>query len=565
MKRLLTILFCLATLWGARAQASAANVYITPNGATNGVCTTNTQSPAFFNNPANWGAGAAQIGPDTTVHLCGTITTTLAFQGSGTSGHPITLFFEPGAKISQTFCGAGGSGTCLYIGAAAWIVVDGGVDCGSSVLLTPSTPESNCNGIIEATANGSGQNQSINPGILAQQSDHVEMKNLLIRNIYKRTVNTDQVPVGGDGTQPFALNANPSTNFHFHHSTVHDGNWLLEFITCGSAPLNNIEVDHSYFYNDNHGVAGGVCSQTANRFLIHDNHFGTQANWSPPCCTLDYGFHHDGIHFYAVQNAGLMTNLLVYNNLFNEDWSHNSTTAFVYTEGQNSPGFTEYLWNNVAIMDSNTNMGNGAFVLVVGANGTAKMWNNTVYGGVLQGAPASKTQGSHTDFRNNVTVTTSNGFAALMTYDTSQTDTFFDYNIWQNSNSQPFCRLVGSNCNGADYPTLKGLLTAGSGQDSHGQLAANAGINVDGTPASGGVTATAIGANLTSLCTGDFVTLCSDTSNGGQRTSTARPSSGPWTPGAFNSGSLPPPPVAQPGPPPVLFSAIVDAALAGLK
>lgn len=535
---------------------SFSNVFVSQAGAgtQDGSTCGNAKPASFFNNSANWGAGGAQIGSDTVVHLCGTITTTLAFQGSGTSGHPITLFFEPGAKISQTFCGNGGSGTCLYIGAAAWITVDGGTDCGSSVILSPSTPESNCNGIIEATANATGQNQSSNPGILAQQSDHIEMKNLLIRNIYRRTSLTDNgggTWGGSDNTLPFALNANPATNFHFHHSTVHDGNWLLEFITCGSAPLNNIEVDHSYFYNDNHGVAGAVCSQTANRFLIHDNHFGTQANWSPPCCTLDYGYHHDGIHWYATTNAGLMTNLLVYNNLFNEDWSHNSTTAFVYTEGQNSPGFTEYLWNNVAVMDNNTNMGNGAFVLVVGANGTAKMWNNTTSGGVLQGGPTAKTQGSHTDYRNNVTVTTGNGFGALFTYDTSQTDLFFDYNIWQNSNVQPFCRLVGSNCNGANYTDFKALLTAGSGQDSHGQLVSNAGLNPDGTPIAGGVTATAIGANLTPLCTGDFVSLCSDTSNGGMRTPTARPAGGPWTPGAYNSGVAPPLP--KNGPPAIWF------------
>lgn len=554
MKRILSVLFCVATtLWGANAHAQAANVYVTQTGATSGACTSGVQSVAWFNNSVDWGTGGTQIGPGTVVHLCGTATTTLAFQGSGTSGHPITLLFDTGAKISQTFCGAGGSSTCLYIGANAWITVDGGVDCGSSVILSPSTPESKCNGVIEATANGSGQNQSSNPAIYAVQSDHVEIKNLLGRNIYVRSVNTDQVLVGGDGTQPFFLNANPSTNLHFHNSTVHDANWLLEFITCGSAPLGNIEVDHSYFYNDNHSIAVAVCSQTADHFRFHDNHFGTQANWSPPCCTLDYGFHHDGIHFFATTSAGLLTNLLVYNNLFDGDWSHNSTTAFVYTEGQNSPGFTEYLWNNVAIMDSDTNMGNGAFVLVVGGSGTAKMWNNTTYGGVLQGAPISKTQGSSTDFRNNVTVTTSNGFAGLFTYDVSQTDAFFDYNIWQNSNSQPFCQLVGSNCNGASYATFKTLLTSGSGQDAHSQLAANAGINADGTLAAGGVTALATGVNLTALCTGDFVTLCSDTSNGGQRTPTARSTSLGWTPGAYNASSTLPPPPAKPGPPPVFF------------
>ena len=43
-----------------------------------------------------WGGGSTQIGPGTTAHICGTITgsagaVAFTFQGSGTSGNPVTL------------------------------------------------------------------------------------------------------------------------------------------------------------------------------------------------------------------------------------------------------------------------------------------------------------------------------------------------------------------------------------------------------------------------------------------------------------------------------------------
>ena len=92
---------------GASAQAS--NVYITQDGGGNGVCSSNVHNPAWFNNSANWGNSSSQIGPGTTVHLCGTFNAPagansyLRFQGSGTSGNPITLLFETGAIVQAPY------------------------------------------------------------------------------------------------------------------------------------------------------------------------------------------------------------------------------------------------------------------------------------------------------------------------------------------------------------------------------------------------------------------------------------------------------------------------------
>jgi hypothetical protein len=527
--RLTLVGFCLLAsggLFASAVSAQASNVYVTPDGGGNGVCTNNTHPPSWFNNSANWGTSTTQIGPGTIVHLCGTISASLAFHGSGTSGNPITLLFENGAKLSQTFCGSDGAAACLSFSGRSWLVIDGGTDCGTTVL------ESNCNGVIEATANGTGANQSGNSAVIADFSDHVEVKNLDIRNIYVRKSTSDGFG-GSNGDKPYAVQMDTVTNFRIHHSKAHDMNWAVTMVACGAGQTHDIEVDHMDLYNINHGVTDGVCAQNGNRILIHDNHFGAEANWDQP---VGNGFHHDGIHVYQVA-GGVLTNILIYNNLFDGDWGKQNT-AFVYTEGT---AFTMYLWNNVGVIQDGLNMNNGAWTTTVGPSGTSKLWNNTVYAGANQTSYVSKTEGV-TDYRNNVVVAPNTG-GNLFNLVVGQTSQFFDYNIWQNSNGQPFYN--GSTF--VDYATFKGELREGSGQDSHGQLVANAGINPNGTLVAGRVTALATGTNLTSLCAGDFVSLCKDTSNGGQRAvTTARPASGPWNAGAFSSGgatsSAPDPP-----------------------
>ena len=59
------------------ANASFANdIYIAQaaTGANSGSSCANARAYSFFNTASNWGTGASQIGPGTTVHICGTIT-----------------------------------------------------------------------------------------------------------------------------------------------------------------------------------------------------------------------------------------------------------------------------------------------------------------------------------------------------------------------------------------------------------------------------------------------------------------------------------------------------------
>src|ERR1700721_1986721 len=82
-----------ATAISGIARASITNVYIAQSalGTGDGSSCANARATSFFNISSNWGSGSAQIGPGTTVHVCGTIDgaaggTGLTFQSSGPAG-----------------------------------------------------------------------------------------------------------------------------------------------------------------------------------------------------------------------------------------------------------------------------------------------------------------------------------------------------------------------------------------------------------------------------------------------------------------------------------------------
>src|SRR5215471_5938637 len=130
------------------ANASISTVYIGQSsaGAGDGASCANQKALTFFNTAGNWGAGPSQIGPDTVVHFCGTITTPLAIGGSGTAGHVITFLWESGARISVAH------GGIIYLGGAtAYLLFDGGIPCG---------PQTTCNSLEASNLTGYAAGQT---------------------------------------------------------------------------------------------------------------------------------------------------------------------------------------------------------------------------------------------------------------------------------------------------------------------------------------------------------------------------------------------------------------------
>jgi hypothetical protein len=496
LRLLALVVLALAAAVGARAQAP--NIYVTQSGSASGACVTGVQTPTFFNTTANWGTGAGQIGPGTRVTICGTITSTLSFQGSGTSGHPVTLFFDTGANISQAFCGAGGGSSCLDLAGKQWIVIDGAVPCGV-ISYHALYPESTCNGIIQATANGTvlANHNGTSSGITAGSSCNVEIKNIDLRNIYVRTSTTDIVNDPSGLERPWGVDiGNNACNISIHDSKFHDANWMLTSIQCSGSGSAGLTFYNNDIYNMNHGIAVGVCTNSNSGTVIHHNHLGSMVNWDDT--TGQNNYHHDPIHFYtAVQSnqvSGSITGASIYSNWFDGNLGI-TNTGHIFFEGP----ITANIFNNVFFVPLGIRVNNGTFdnVNSLGSATNVKnigFWNNTlIYQTTDTGQPINLV--GTVDMRNNAVTLAQTNNPGLVAYSGTG---LIDFNAYADPipGSQLFSAI--STCCQWTYATWQG---AGHLNDVHSMAiqAPTMGISTtDGTLSS---TSPLIntGTNLTSL------------------------------------------------------------------
>lgn len=211
--------------------ALAEDVYISQSslGSGTGVDCSNARSATWFNTPGNWASPkqAGKIGPGDTVHVCGELTgaanaSILTFQGSGTSGNPITLKFETGAGLSAPYCASWVSGAgCITMSNSrtprSYLIVDGGTPCGWNTAT--NTTEGTCNGYIVNTDNGSGLTyNNYSSGIEMDTCTNCEVKNMAIYNIVQTSAGNC---TGLNAQQQSCINFSGSNN-SIHDSTFHD-------------------------------------------------------------------------------------------------------------------------------------------------------------------------------------------------------------------------------------------------------------------------------------------------------------------------------------------------------
>ena len=445
---------------------SAEDLYVAQvdSGAADGSSCANSHSASWFNTSGNWGAGAGKIGAGDTVHLCGTITTTLTVQASGSSGTPITILFESGAKLSQP-------AARLMNCAKNYIIIDGG-----------------SNGIIENTDNGSALgNQISTSGIYASGATNLEVKNLTIRNLYIHTLKSDDGPdISTDG----AVYMNGGSNLSVHNCTFSDIGWVLNLPAMQGSGLN---IYQNTFSNYDHGVAGiGTLMSIPSGANIYSNHFGTTAVWD----TDSNRWHHDGIHIFFGA-GGVLSGVNIYDNLFDGDWGSNNT-AFIFMEGDfthaNRNAQTNCVfYNNVFIQYPNNVLNNGAFT---GSGTNCAFYNNTFLGSGLVGSTALSGIESGITIVNNLF----SGWESFVTLNTSSSVALADYNVYANT-------IVGGNdpwsLNGTAYTTLSAWRTA-TGGESHSSNIANANVDSSGRPLSGSA-AIDSGISEASVFTSDYL------------------------------------------------------------
>ena len=300
----------------------ANDFYVAANqaGAGTGTGCSTAMPVSWLNNAASWGTAATQVGPGTTVHLCGTVTGTpgqqlIVVRGNGTSTSPITIKWEPNAVLTAPYWSPMGA---IYMSGASYVVLDGGT-----------------NGVIRNTANGTGRAYTQSSrAVYASDCTGCTVKNLTIADLYVRTAATDMAPVQTDLNCVFFLDSN---NFTISHVTCHDTGWAF------AGRGNNFVLEFSNIYNIDHGLAWGAAGITSG-FQIHDNHIHDYSNWDNPTNL----YHHDGLHLWG-QTGGTVTNGSIYNNLFDGDSGVN-ITAHIYLQDsiQNVS-----VYNNVFLVPSN--------------------------------------------------------------------------------------------------------------------------------------------------------------------------------------------------------------------
>lgn len=512
VSRLFVFFFVILGIFRSAPTASAKDIYISQSGTGSGTSCADTLPASSFNNPANWGSGSTQIGPGTTVHLCGTFAgtagqTMLTFQGSGTSGNPITLLFEPGANLTAPYWSTSGA---INTNGDSWLVVNGDIANGRQ-------------GIIQNTANGTGlANQQSSTGIYALSCANCTVKNLTIANLYVRTSAGDT-----SGGSVIGIYYNPnSTNLTVLNVLAHDVRWAIFGAAEGLTVLN------SEFYNVDHGVTLGNSSGIViSNFTIHDNHFHDYANWD----TTSNSFHHDGIHVWANFTGSQVNGGSIYNNLFDGDVGNN-VTGHVYLESVVS--------NPAGVHVSNVKVYNNVFLPpAVLRGGYRDIWfcgdggdpsGNAAYNNFIntgaQGQNFIANNQKSVTFENNIVE--NSGFSDNeMDMASGSTAATIDYNTYMinpaGGNGNTFSWNGSFTDSLATWRSLCGC-------DAHSQLVTSAQINntSDGHLQSGSV-AIGAGANLTSL---GITTLDSDKSGG------ARPPSGPWDAGAYTFATRPAPP-----------------------
>jgi len=541
----LSQLLVLVSLLAGSPAAKANDVYIAQSstGAAGGSSCADALPISWISNSSSWGTGSNQVGPGSTVHLCGTFTgaagsTLLNVQGNGTSGHPITIKFEPGTLLTAPYWGGAGAGA-INLGNQSYIVIDGGTPCGTS---------GTCTGVIQNTDNGTNlKYQMASYGIEASGCNNCEIRNIGIYNIYVRTGLASEI----DQTSVQAIHVSNCTNLTIDNSTFHDIGWVIGGI------VENYNIYNNYLYNFDHGIAYGVASGTHGTIAIHDNHFGSMAIWD----STANSYHHDGIHLWGGQPAGTISNVWIYNNLFDGDSGHNAN-AYVYLEQAVSNAVVA---NNVMITPSNRTF---PTEICLGNKGSSVSQNNQAFNNtVLGGSYASGTA------LQNSLQSGSTGPAAINNILQGQ-NTVINYGNSSDNGTTP-CNSPGgtvSGCvlsnvyedvsaaggsystfgfhgtNGTKLSWWQSALPSGTGQDAGAQLLSAGAMKLDSTghPLAGSPVIGS-GTNLTSLCTGNLTFLCKD------KDGNPRPTNGPWDVGAYSFNGSVNRPVAPTG-----LSAIVN-------
>jgi hypothetical protein len=485
-------------------QSMAQDIYVAQNscGSDTGNDAADAHSVAWFNTSGHWGSGTGLIGPGTEVHLVGTVTTWLVFQGGGSAGNPVTLHFEPGASLTSP-CWP--NQVALYDNGFNNIVVDGGD-----------------NGIVQETADGAGLAYTNNDtGLFFNNASYILVKNLAVVNFYVRPANS---PDSGNNNNPGngILFGAAFTNCVVSNCVFHDEfvgvSWQY-YTNCGGCAMLGCTC-----YNCNWG---GSCSDSEsisymNGMLVSNNWFYNWQCWdtSPDNANYDQ-YHHNGFYAWG-QSGGTLTNVTYIANHVGPGY------GLVQTAGLYVSGYVFGILECNNILDGSDGSGPADGFINIGLNyadpypasEVARVYNNTIIGpGYAVGIIVFGGYGySETiyDVKNNLTTNVQTAVAAFE-YGSGNYTLYCDTNLYSGltGGTEEFDFAGGDGGGGSTYSGWQaGYFT----WDSH-SISNNPDLSSSYIPQSGSPAIYA-GANLSSFFTNDAA-------------GNPRPPTGPWDIGAY--------------------------------
>jgi hypothetical protein len=478
------------------------------------------------------------LSPGDLTWVCGTITvsgngaTGFVFSQSGTSGNPITLKFDTGGVlVSATYwegAGGGTNGGGIAYNNQSYITVDGNNLAGTIANGLDGSSGAPC---YLGTCNV----QHSTTLISGWGCTGCTLENLNMINAYVQTAGDSTI---GDSSTVTAWEGGGS-GWTISGNVVHDGGWLFE--EFGGGNDTNFTFSNNNLYNHAHGIAIAPGTGAAfSNFIVSGNQAHNTANWEASGCP----YHVDTLMHVFGNATATINNLYVYNNYVYGP-TGTCPTGFVFVEGGGSstPSHLQnsYWWNNVFIVDPSapTNLSQGWVGIFAGDSGVQQFISNTIIGNNGTDNTSCAAFSGETGFTNMSALTFKDNVIAPcgnpITMGVSGygvTLTAADYNFYGQYGSNAF--TWQSSTKG----TFSAWQTACS-CDSHSVQNNTSNLNSDGSPQAGSPVIGA-GVNLSSIATGNLVSLQSDTTKGNTRTPNVRPSSGAWDIGAYEYAVAPP-------------------------
>jgi len=473
------------------------------------------RSLAWLDSASSWGGGAGEVGPGVTVDLCGTLTGAVVVHGSGESGRPITLRFEPSAKISVPVCPESG---CIDTNEQRFLDIEGAGESDR--------------GVIESTDTGTGRKEGSAAerarGIEALRCEGCTIRYMDIEKLYEKTSEAD-----GTVAEPIRGIEFSGSGLSIVHNTINYAGWAL-FSDWGATD-KDVHIEYNTLDHIGHGFASETyvtgSSDIGPIVFAHNRLLGFKA-WD----TDGDPNHQDGVHCY---DSGSSTAIPHYNGLFIYDNRFGPETgkymnSSMYMEGSTGPNCGDassniWVFNNVSVMTEHD--ANGA---IYDGTGQEHIYNNTFIGpNSSEPYPCVviSNDAVETHFKNNITTTCNEGVSLKMSMMASGG---LDYNLYANGGDNFFNSTgeEGGSCH--DFPMSEfAKWQSCTGQEQQSKAESSAGLKTSPGEQAGeleaGSPAKAAGANLTSLCeTGEPTEELCKNING-----EARPTTGAWNIGAY--------------------------------